>query len=53
MTLLEKKEFDQCTLKIKNENGNRHRQGKYIYSSGKVKEGIWEDGKMISQNKPI
>ena len=36
-----------------NENGNRHGQGKYIYSNGKVKEGVWEDGKMISQSKPI
>ena len=36
-----------------NENGNRHGQGKYIYSNGKVKEGIWENGKMVSTSKPI
>ena len=36
-----------------NENGNRHGLGKYIYSSGKVKEGVWENGKMVSKSKPI
>lgn len=36
-----------------NENGNRHGLGKYIYSNGKVKEGVWEDGKMVSKSKPI
>ena len=36
-----------------NEDGNRHGQGKYIFSSGKVKEGVWENGKMISESKSI
>ena len=35
-----------------NKKGNLDRQGKYIYASGKVQEGIWKDGKFMYSNKP-
>ena len=32
-------------------NNKRHGQGKYTHFDGKVKEGIWKEGKFLYENK--